>query len=592
MSIQTLSKTREKDPALRIASASIIRGSIASSSLTAVLVLPYDSSFASNVEEIGDWMPEYATFGEVQSGWNTYPDFIGLSDSRLLQRGFLPLTGSDNRTALRLYEGSAMVLSSRVACMRPVMKAIFAPYDNGHDYIEGVLDLYGTVYNATGGAESIPCTPDGCQSEAFLCHLPYRSPLDHRHQRHSRTSSFCRLNRVNGTNEQWNSEYYLMSPSTPAWKPGSYVYLVFTTNMENSSSLSESQILDNSTPLQEWNSYELPGGYTTNVSLCFSTFVTKNQTVRMSTSNVTLEPVVNWSFANWEWDTSDVRRQLGVDGLRWSPQERGIFDMEILNNTEDPITPTQDDGQLGYTDSEFYDLLTGVFLVGNTEAATNQTYCTCRGCDCNSAHNIHTENAMIWEDIIDSTGRAADALQSYETVVASKLWDTFAKSLRQPEEVKIATTKSVQTPGPCSIHGCAGFISVTALLIAHWLCVTVVTVLYTRQVRYSRYGNIWHTLSQLISPEMNDIIEQGNDCSDKAINTSLKREAKDDFVKLHRSEDTERIEVTQHSPDDREPSEAGRSRLAKFKGAFTWREKIARVTAEKGAKQNNIMSKM
>lgn len=67
--------------------------------------------------------PVYPVFGEVLTGatYDSRSDTRGLSDTGLRQRGLLPVSGRGNRTFVREYDGMGMVMSSRVACMRPVI---------------------------------------------------------------------------------------------------------------------------------------------------------------------------------------------------------------------------------------------------------------------------------------------------------------------------------------------------------------------------------------------------------------------------------------------------------------------------------------
>lgn len=81
---------------------------------------------------------------------------------------------------------------------------------------------------------------------------------------------------------------------------------------------------------------------------------------------------------------------------------------------------------------------------------------------------------------------------------------------------------------------------VTSLLAAYVAVVTVVTVLYVRHTCYSRYGNVWHIISQLAaSEELEETLELGNNAGDKAVGKGLRTKGLskvDVLVKLRKAD--------------------------------------------------------
>ncbi|XXH04092.1 hypothetical protein Hte_010503 [Hypoxylon texense] len=136
-------------------------------------------------------------------------------------------------------------------------------------------------------------------------------------------------------------------------------------------------------------------------------------------------------------------------------------------------------------------------------------------------------------------------------IVSATIFDGMIKVFNLTEEVSMAVTTTVNTPGPCSSYQFSGFISVVILLAVHLATVAVITVLYVTQVRLSRYSNIWHAVSQLVGEELKDTLEQGNSTKDKVIAKTLKRERRDDFVKLELLGDSSQVEIIKHADDNR-----------------------------------------
>lgn len=148
-----------------------------------------------------------------------------------------------------------------------------------------------------------------------------------------------------------------------------------------------------------------------------------------------------------------------------------------------------------------------------------------------------------------AAGRAADALHAFINLAGFNVYDQFlAGTMDVAEQVRVVTTRVVTVPGswPSSASNCAGFIAVASLLTAYVALVTGIAVLYVRRTRYSRYGNLWHVVSQLVaSEELEKTLELGNNESDKAVMEGLRTKGsnkEDVLVKLEKT-DGETIKV-------------------------------------------------
>ena len=122
-------------------------------------------------------------------------------------------------------------------------------------------------------------------------------------------------------------------------------------------------------------------------------------------------------------------------------------------------------------------------------------------------------------------------------------YDSYINSLGELQPADMVTTRTVQTPGPCSsAKECAGFISVITLVAVHFIYVTIITALCIAQVRYSRYNNIWHTISQLVTEELREVLDRTDNVGDK-IATSYSEASGDYRVKLGKLSDDGRIGI-------------------------------------------------
>jgi hypothetical protein len=264
----------------------------------------------------------FSVFGEVQSQPDIAPDSHGFSNSGLVQRGFVPVEGSQNRTSVRHYQGNAMVMSSKTACMRPVIDAQYRAADWGtisnndnqtFGHIVGFLDYGASLRNAYADVGTSNDS-QGLEGVYFDCNIP-ATPYTNEPQ-----SSLCVVGGVGGgfwslnySPEQWN---YTEDP----WSTNSSIYLVYTTNM-NIQDWFEAPFNESILPgisYGEWESYNPLADRYVNVSLCFSAFDIERQFVDMNTSGVLQEPVVDWSSVwvpnadNYSFDITDVQNYVSM----------------------------------------------------------------------------------------------------------------------------------------------------------------------------------------------------------------------------------------------------------------------------------------
>jgi hypothetical protein len=509
--------------------------------------------------------PVFSIFGEVQSQANITPDSYGFSSTGLVQRGFVPLVGSDNRTSVRHYQGNAIVMYSKVACMRPVIDAKYQHIDptqpmlgEAFGRIVGFLD-YGASLGNTYADVGASNDSQELEGTYFDCNIPALYGVD------DPQSSFCFVGTVGGefwsldTTPKWS---YMDDP----WSLNSSIYLVYSTNMNEedwvAAPLNQSILPGN--PYGEWETYTpLPDRYV-NISVCFSGFDLERQFVDMATSGVLREPTAEWSSllipASNNYSVSDIQNYISI-GSGQSLQDREILSMSILGGPEDgpPSSPANSLTtfyQIGNTTStislaSLTDGLVelGIYNILVNELVANSTFISCFDC-VSVGEDTHPNTAVVFNSIILSTQRPVQAMQSFMTMIATTIVDDYQSSMGGLQDAQLATTTTARTPGPCSQHGCGGFITVITLLGAHLVCVIGITALYVRQARFSRFGNVWHVVSQLMSDELKEILQHGGDKSDVAIEKALKSEGNDYFVKIEKSSYDGKVEVVKLANDD------------------------------------------
>ncbi|OTA82274.1 hypothetical protein M434DRAFT_379550 [Hypoxylon sp. CO27-5] len=495
---------------------------------------------------VGDQPPTNAIFGELPSDVSCDPDSKGFSATGPKKRAFLPLREPSNRTAIHDYKGNAVVLSSSVVCMRPIMQATYhgvemvtsRPSDPSYfGQINGTLH-YGEGLREAHSISDL-CDSEGCSTVKFNCSIPggYEFLPGWR-------TSLCIVDAIGGNFRPgglrmgWNS-------TTEAWSNSSMVNLLFYTNMYttdwNTSRSTQSLESVPATGVGEWSSYEVQSDKFVNVTLCFSNFHANLASVDMVATGNLVEPLGNWSSTGVS-DSSRVRKYLGVSEKNATLADRGILTILDIQEPEklSPIEPVVDGiiDLANHTSAEwaandFEDGLSGMLTYTGLEGVT--TFQACTLCDFDGITR-QPELAALIEDTISDTGRAADGLQAYTTAFANTFYNEFLKDFTGAEEVQITFTKTVQVAGACQESGCKGLASVASLVGIHLLCVALTMYAYIRVTHYSRQGNTWQVASQLMGPELKTMLERGNDLDDDTIRDELRKEGNNVLVTLERTE--------------------------------------------------------
>jgi hypothetical protein len=495
--------------------------------------------------------PVNAVFGEAQAGFNATPDTSGLSDTGLIQRSLLPISESAARASIRRIEGTSIVMTSQSACIRPRIRALYSADSNDineQDIFGGIVGTvdYKSSFEAAGVRSSSLCSDADCGDVAFDCPIPSGDV--------GWQAITCLLGGVVGGHGPTNFDP-VWDPADGPWSRNATIVLVITTNMDYKDwrrvAGSNTSTLPVGKPSQEWQSYEISTGLFVNISLCSSGFSLGRFHTSMTTKGPIHEPRTNLTLTSKTYSTADIRSFMGVDEPQQSHLDRNVLDLEILG------TPTGDTGSSPASQPVFFSATGGNTTVGRLTTAVielvmyyqlapgfqpNVSMSLCYFCTTNG-YSVNPETSLLFSDIISETGRAANALLSLTTTIFTTVYYTYLSTLRVHQDARIVATTIVRAPGPCSTKGCPGFSSVITLLFVHLLCVAVITVVYVRRVRYSRHGNIWHTISQLTGDGLADMLKEANHASDAAVERYVDAEYEDRPVKVGRRRESGPVEV-------------------------------------------------
>ncbi|KAI0837652.1 hypothetical protein F5Y06DRAFT_297511 [Hypoxylon sp. FL0890] len=499
--------------------------------------------------------PLYATFGEAQDEFDATPNINGVSNTGIIQRALLPLPESNDRTSIRRFDGNLIVMNSQVACMRPHIDAQYSSVhfsidaDDTLGMLEGRLQYNSTFRNAHVSSDSL-CNEDMCEEVAFGCPVPGATL--------GWQSNTCLFDGLGAQN--WNTSFDpKWNPSDGPWSRNSSVTLVFTTNMESEdwNMVSDQGVpLPPGSPYQEWQSYELIPGRFLNITLCFAAFYLDRHQVSMSSStgHPPREPVTNMSLTSRTYSTADVQDMMGVSVPQKSHGARAILDMQIVGPPDDgpSSSPANSMTSFSYAGGNmtlakltptvletvmYYELTAGF---QNNGSISFCYFCTADG------YAVNPALGLLFNDIVVQTGRAANAMLTMMSTIWSDIYYTYVPTMRTLQGAQMTATTSVRAPGPCSTHGCPGMVAVTTLVCIHLVYVTIITILYVRQVRYSRRGNIWHSISQLVSGELKETLGNTNNAGDDVVDKHVAKANDDPFVKIGWLEEVGRVEIMRY----------------------------------------------
>ncbi|KAI0893806.1 hypothetical protein F4806DRAFT_503918 [Annulohypoxylon nitens] len=469
--------------------------------------------------------PSYRMIGEVESNMSSVPDTNGFSDSGWKQRAILPLKSVEERTTIRTFQGNAAVVRSRVSCMRPNMDSIITN-SNETDFLgEWVGLLNGTVDYGSSllDAHHNPslCNYQGCFNTSLDCFVrSERADVSDRF-----IGGFCFIGQVG--KKRLGDSHIGYQDSDESWSNHSMIYLLYSTNMvsEEWSAFNTTRNLSSfpSNSQGEWKSFEIIPGRFLNISLCFLANSIDSKLITMKAKGNLHEPDDHSTLLSTIWNSSDARAFLGVNPTRQTHAERGILTITDLKEPEHNSSDLYISQELGYKN---------VTMVQKTYLSLDYGFYFIMTWQMGG--RTHYELKTLLEDTLLTTGRAAEALLCFTTSLALTWYNDFLPRLGGTVDADVGFTQNVQTAYLCEENGCKGLVSVITILGLYLLTVFIITILFIRRASYSRQGNAWHTVSQLMGSELQEAFQHGNDKSDEDMDEWTKEDGKYTFVRLEK----------------------------------------------------------
>lgn len=524
------------------------------------------------IEALGNWpedggvthSTDYAIFGEVEATEMATSNDNGVSDTGIKQRALLPFNET-SRASLRSFRGPTIVMTSRASCVRPSINATLTAdkvlVDNEFLMISGHIS-YEETFKGSNGKQNPECVYDDvlklpvCLPTIFNCTVFVGRPESSAETLSDWSASACHVP-VSALERDhdppivgsWNRDMALWDPRA------SWPWLVMATNvkMTHLEALEKSDtdvILGTPVAYEHWNSYEVVDSTAINITLCMTALNTSLAHVEL-TSNVdkrepkrTLDPTTN------KLDPVEIQSFLDATTIHESAEDRGLLSMTKVEYLESTLAQsgvangsfavdgagvdTIDIGSLLYHNSLAFASNTKEYILFLIDRDTSYSLIACILCN-GWGSQLSEEDASLFSRIINTNSRAAVALDTLLLHMVMSWYYRIFPILDVSSEIEVAFSSQHIIP----LHW-NGLIAIISTVAVHIVGVWIITVLYLVKIRYTRQGNIWHTISQLVSEQTLPILEYSNELRDKDVANLLK--GKDQMVKIGRSE-TGRVQV-------------------------------------------------
>ncbi|KAF2856157.1 hypothetical protein T440DRAFT_384667 [Plenodomus tracheiphilus IPT5] len=441
-----------------------------------------DSAWTSNP-------PFYPSFGEYSQLLEDSE--VGIDDTGVLLRTFLPYATAESRQTLRTYLGKALVLDARVSCQAPAIK--WGNNTGHHRMLTGEANI---TRNASLLQKMTPST--------FSCAIA--GPNEY---------TLCQI----GKSYPW-----FMGSLTSQFENSTSFGTAFLVikGTDKKTSLSDS---DKSRPNwyrdpgEEWLNVDFANstGRGASLSLCFAPWDASVLDVQLTSTSNRTEPLIRW-WGNFK--TSDILNHL----LPQRRATRQILEMarphsfrgDLPPKEERPLVQSDASGSsaAGYGSNTPLPENWSIFLNGQPFITTLNSFQKA------PTQSIAADPALaaIFTDAMRSTGSVAWALSSLITVLSMSNYYSQQPAFDRLDDVTVSFFTTVFFP-----QKTLGLMVLMWTLVAHLLLVVALIVLFIKRTRLTLLGNAWSAFLQMAnSRELMGSLSDMEQKNDNAIQDEMK----------------------------------------------------------------------
>ncbi|KUI72581.1 hypothetical protein VM1G_08638 [Cytospora mali] len=461
----------------------------------------------------------------------------GLSDTGNIKRAFLPFT-TQGRQGLREYQGAAVTYKSRVACSRPTVEGSLQFKLAAGSYFPRIRG------NVTWASEEAFANFSCSQGET-LCTRAFDCPVPYAVNNSNLTSilseqptSLCLFNetdQTSGLHTTFSDIFLVLNSETnyQDWLDFNVSNQTNTLGRYDGPSFSRGLTLSS----DEWVEYGFGPVAKINMTVCQNTIIMGFENITAAATVDLEEPTLNYNSFARVWETGDVLELMNIGSI--SNTTRGIMKISDTSAYTEADLGSMMQGsfnhdwlstQIHYGADIFVNQFNHLVLnrikggVLNSEGAENYSVYFCSHCYMDGdLTDPHPLLSVIFHAILNKTGSVAPAMQSVLFLMAQNQYYSSFSGFDFGENSTMVYSKTVNIPQEWN-----GITAVAAIVSLNVSCVAMITWLFMRRTRYSKYGDIWHTVAQILSPDLRHLLERASRATDKQLKKSLEEAGSED----------------------------------------------------------------
>ncbi|KAK1856603.1 hypothetical protein CCHR01_00782 [Colletotrichum chrysophilum] len=250
------------------------------------------------------------------------------------------------------------------------------------------------------------------------------------------------------------------------------------------------------------------------ISTCFTNMPGFHGKVRISSSHEGSEPTLSRDRDTGRYETASIRDQyLNLGTNATSPDLRGILNLhpnsswEFLSYLrtasvrEKWMAFNAVAGSMPWATATFEILPSGFLLPGAFYP-----------------YAVHYAHAELFQAIVQHTDSLAQGLQGLFTVLRQMAYYESLPYFDKKSAAVRALSSQALIP-----TGWTGFSIVALMIVAHFILLTITTVLFLGWTKASWLGNVWASLSQVVSSETQNLISRSTGMDDNAVEKIITR---------------------------------------------------------------------
>ncbi|KAM0347324.1 hypothetical protein ACHAPU_004843 [Fusarium lateritium] len=425
-------------------------------------------------------------------------------DTGDVYRAMLPYGDAEDRITLEYYDGPAVVINQRTACFGPTFDNVAIEYELRDGSVTSGLYL-----NASYAVKDQDGFVGRAQSteRQTLCRMHNQWNTSHSNVAPVSLCSgeFATVPIENGTQNPLSGWAYgfnsvMLISSGPALN-GIIPTVDDKTGKSNSPQIPEE--LNKLKFLQDgpWTkAYTADGAKVFNATVCYISQNLPHQfNVTMTGRAVAAEPefLAEWSSLTAKGNGTSILQQFGVGLDSNNMRERGIMDLQVHSGPEFWVDP-----------KDTARIQNGYFLLWSTLVESSALGSWSFGGRIMTDDILtqitwpaHPEHSAVFQNILHETRDPARALQALVFRFYQMIYYDWLPNYDATHSVTTINAKDVLIPEKWT-----GFLIVLAIIIVHFVVVALAMFLFAERTDSSLLGNAWQAVSQMVSPETQDII--------------------------------------------------------------------------------------